>query len=114
MKFDRIFSKNAATSRNFSIQFNFSMIIPEIHFIFDSIFDLILFDFVLNFHIGTTPGQRWKPSTEASRRRLACARRGVGGAHGRLVDAPGCVRVPLGDVPGARRFVEAPVFFSNS
>ena len=31
-------------------QFDFSMIIPEIH----SIFDLILFNFRFNFHIGTT------------------------------------------------------------
>ena len=36
-------------------QFNFSMIIPEIHLIFDLIFDLILFNFRFNFHIGTTP-----------------------------------------------------------
>ena len=36
-------------------QFNFSMIIPEIHLIFDLIFDLILFNFTFNFHIGTTP-----------------------------------------------------------
>ena len=31
------------------------MIIPEIHLIFDLIFDLILFHFTFNFHIGTTP-----------------------------------------------------------
>ena len=36
-------------------QFNFSVIIPDIHLIFDLIFDLILFDFTFNFHIGTTP-----------------------------------------------------------
>ena len=39
----------------FRFQFNFSMIIPEIHLIFDLIFDLILFNFRFNFHIGTTP-----------------------------------------------------------
>ena len=33
------------------------MIIPEIHLIFDLIFDLILFDFRFNFHIGTTPSE---------------------------------------------------------
>ena len=31
------------------------MIIPEIHLIFDSMFDLILSNFTFNFHIGTTP-----------------------------------------------------------
>ena len=36
-------------------QFNFSMIIPEIHLIFYFIFELILFDFTFNIHIGTTP-----------------------------------------------------------
>ena len=42
-------------------QFTFSMIIPEIHLIFDLnllvdlIFDSILFNFMFNFHIGTTP-----------------------------------------------------------
>ena len=36
-------------------QFNFSMIIPEIHLIFYLIFDLILYNFIFNFHIGTTP-----------------------------------------------------------
>ena len=36
-------------------QFNFSMIIPDIHLIFDLIFDLILFNFTFNFHVGTTP-----------------------------------------------------------
>ena len=34
------------------------MIVWDIHLIFDFIFDLILFDFRFNFHIGTAPGGR--------------------------------------------------------
>ena len=36
-------------------QFNLSMIIPEIHLIFDLFFDLILFHSTFHFHIGATP-----------------------------------------------------------
>ena len=36
-------------------QFNFSMIIREIHSIFDLIFDLILLNYIFNFQIGTPP-----------------------------------------------------------
>ena len=59
MKFARIFSdfleKRCQLLEISRFQFDFSMIIAEIHLIFDLIFDLILFNFRFNFHIGTTP-----------------------------------------------------------
>ena len=59
MKFGRIFSdfleKRCNYSKYLDFNFNFSVIIPDIHLIFDSIFDLISFKFRFNFHIGTTP-----------------------------------------------------------
>ena len=50
------------------------MIIPDIHLIFDLIFDLILFDFTFNFHIGTTPMlANARPDAERLAARLADA-----------------------------------------
>ena len=64
MKFARIFSDFLENRCNLELleisrfRFKFSMIITEIHLIFDLMFDSISFtrNFISNFHVDTTPG----------------------------------------------------------
>ena len=62
---DYFLLENAEKRCNYSkclyFKINFIMIIPEIHLIFASIFDLISSNSIFNFHIGTTPGPRGAP-----------------------------------------------------
>ena len=51
------------------------MIIREIHSIFDLIFDLILLNYIFNFHRGTTPGIGRRGALRGDVRRACCSPR---------------------------------------